>query len=148
MCSSGLIFNIVSLWNNISGADSPSPTDSPVEHVLQPISQLMHSPVSGSCTCPRSTGGPAQRESVFRIVYTKSDTEGSAFTYVAGRRLADPVLEFVAFPTFGTYVAICAEFTISYAGQAGVVTPVRIQSPGAVCPTTTLMEEALLSIFV
>lgn len=26
----------------------------PVEHVLQPISQSMHSPVSGSCTCPET----------------------------------------------------------------------------------------------
>lgn len=62
--------------------------------------------------------------------------------------MADPVLKFVAFLAFGTYIAICAEFTIGYAVQAGIVTPVRIQSTGAVCPTATLMEETLLSIFV
>lgn len=62
--------------------------------------------------------------------------------------MADPILEFVAFATFGTYVAICAEFTIGYAGQAGIVTPVRIQSPGAVCTTATLVEETFLSIFI
>lgn len=70
------------------------------------------------------------------------------FTYVTGRRLADPVLEFVVFSTFGTYVAICAEFTIGYAGQAGIVTPVRIESPGTMRPTATLVEKALLSIFI
>lgn len=70
------------------------------------------------------------------------------FTYVTGRRLADPVLEFVVFPTFGTYVAICAEFTIGYAGQAGIVTPVRIESPGAVCPTASLVKKTFLSIFI
>lgn len=62
--------------------------------------------------------------------------------------MADPILEFVVFPTFGTYVAICAEFTIGYAGQTGIVTPVRIESPGAVCPTATLVEETFLSIFI
>lgn len=70
------------------------------------------------------------------------------FTYVTGRCLADPILEFIVFPTFGTYVAICAEFTIGYAGQAGIVTPVRIESPGAVCPTPTLVKEPFLSIFI
>lgn len=70
------------------------------------------------------------------------------FTYFTGRRLADPILEFVVFPTFGTYVAVCAEFTIGYAGQASIVTPVRIESPGAVCPTATLVEETFLSIFI
>lgn len=70
------------------------------------------------------------------------------FTYVTGRCLADPVLEFVVFPTFGTYVAICAEFTIGYAGQAGIVTPVRIESPGAVCPTASLVKKTFLSIFI
>ena len=62
--------------------------------------------------------------------------------------MADPILEFVVFPALGTYVAICAEFTIGYAGQAGIVTPVRIESPGAVCPTATLVEETFLSIFI
>lgn len=62
--------------------------------------------------------------------------------------MANPVLEFVVFQTFGTYVAICAEFTIGYAGQAGIVTPVRIGSPGAMCPTATLVEETFLSIFI
>ena len=70
------------------------------------------------------------------------------FTRVTGRRLADPVLEFVVFPAFGTYVAICAEFTIGDAGQAGIVTPVRIESPGAMCSTATLVEETFLSIFI
>lgn len=70
------------------------------------------------------------------------------FTYVAVCRLADPVLEFVAFLTFGTYVAIGAEFTVGYAGQTGVVTPVRIETPRAVCPTATLVEETLLSVFI
>ncbi len=62
--------------------------------------------------------------------------------------MADPILEFVLFLTFGTYVAICAEFTISYAWQAGIVTPVRIESPRAVCPTATLVEETFLSILI
>ena len=62
--------------------------------------------------------------------------------------MADPILEFVVFSTFGTYVAICAEFTIGYAGQAGIVTPVRIESPGAVRPTATLVEEMFLSVFI
>ena len=62
--------------------------------------------------------------------------------------LADPILEFVVLPTFGTYAPICAEFTIGYAGQAGILTPVRMESPGAVCPTATLVEETLLSIFI
>lgn len=71
-----------------------------------------------------------------------------SFTHVTGRRLANPILQLVALATFGTYVAIGAEFTISDAGQAGIVTPVRVQSPGAVCPTATLMEETLLSVFI
>lgn len=62
--------------------------------------------------------------------------------------MADSVLKFVAFLAFGTYIAIRAELTIGYAVQAGIVTPVRIQSPRAMCPTATLMEETLLSIFV
>lgn len=62
--------------------------------------------------------------------------------------MADPILEFVVFLTFGTYVAVCAEFTIGYAGQTGIMTSVRIQSPGAVCPTATLVEEPFLSIFI
>lgn len=70
------------------------------------------------------------------------------FTYVTGCWLADSILEFVVFPTFGTYVTICAQFAIGYAGQAGIVTPVRIESPGAVCPTATLVEETFLSIFI
>lgn len=57
-------------------------------------------------------------------------------------------MEFVVFPTFGTYVAICAEFAIGYAGQADIVTPVSIESPGAVCPTATLEKETFLSIFI
>lgn len=69
-------------------------------------------------------------------------------TDVTGGRLADPILELVAFATFGTYVAICAEFTIGYAGKAGIVTPVRIQSPGAVRPTATLVKKTYLSIFI
>lgn len=71
-----------------------------------------------------------------------------SFTHVTRRRLANPVLQLVALTTFGAYVAIGAEFTISHAGQAGIVTPVRVQSPGAVCPTATLMEETLLSVFI
>lgn len=62
--------------------------------------------------------------------------------------MAYPILELVVFLTFGTYVAICAEFTIGYAGQAGIVNPVRIESPGAVWPTATLVAETFLSIFV
>lgn len=69
-------------------------------------------------------------------------------SHVTRRRLANPVLQLVALATFGAYVAIGAEFTISHAGQAGIVTPVRVQSPGAVCPTATLMEETLLSVFI
>lgn len=34
--------------------DTVSVCDLPTEHVLQPISQSMHSPVSGSCTCPET----------------------------------------------------------------------------------------------
>lgn len=71
-----------------------------------------------------------------------------AVTDVTGGHLADPVLELVAFATFGTYVAICAEVTIGYAGKAGIVTPVRIQSPGAVRPTATLVKKTYLSIFI
>lgn len=62
--------------------------------------------------------------------------------------MTDPTLEFILFSTFSTYVAICAEFTIGYAGQAGIVTPVRIESPGAVCPTATLVKKTFLSIFI
>lgn len=69
-------------------------------------------------------------------------------THVTGRRLANAVLQLVALPTLGAYVAIGAEFTISHAGQANIATPVRVQSPRAVCPTATLMEETLLSIFI
>lgn len=119
----------------------------PVEHVLQPVSQSMHSPVSGSCTCPKTQKPGTMNVFLFdthmaayRLCFT--------FTCVTQHWLADPILEFVVFPTFGTYAPICAEFTIGYAGQAGILTPVRIESPGAVCPTATLVEETLLSIFI
>lgn len=68
--------------------------------------------------------------------------------YAAQCCLADPIVKFVMSSTLGTYVAICAQFTIGYAGQAGIVTPVRIESPWAVCPTATLVEETFLSVFI
>lgn len=38
-------------WHLIT-EETGSTWNLPVEHVLQPVSQSMHSPVSGSCTCP------------------------------------------------------------------------------------------------
>lgn len=122
--------------------------DLPVEHVLQPISQSMHSPVSGSCTCPATQRPSIKKPECISLKLRPTQKLCFTFTYVTGRCLADSVLEFVVFPTFGTYVAICAEFTIGYAGQAGIVTPVRIESPGAVCPTASLVKKTFLSIFI
>ena len=62
--------------------------------------------------------------------------------------LADSVVELVVFPALGTNMSISAELAVGYAGQAGVATPVRVQSPGAVCPTATLVEVAFLSVFI
>lgn len=52
------------------------------------------------------------------------------------------------FPAFGTNAAISAELTVGDAGQAGIVSPVRVESTGAVCLTVTLVEEALMSVFI
>lgn len=62
--------------------------------------------------------------------------------------LAEPILELVVFLALGTYVGIGAELTVGYAGQADIVTPVRVEPPGAMRPTATLLEEVLLSVFI
>lgn len=62
--------------------------------------------------------------------------------------MADAILEFVVFPTFGAYAAVRAELTVGDAGQAGVASPLGIESTWAVRPTATLVEETLLSILV
>lgn len=68
--------------------------------------------------------------------------------FVTGRSLAHPILKLVVFPTFSAYVPVRAQFTVGYAGQADIVTPVGIKSPGAVCPTATLVKKTFLSIFI
>lgn len=73
---------------------------------------------------------------------------GFKCTFVTQWWLADAIVEFIVLTTFGTYVAICTEFTIGYAGHAGVMTPVRIEPPGTVDTTATLVEETLQSIFI
>lgn len=70
------------------------------------------------------------------------------FTHVTGRRLADAVLELVVLLTFGARVSVRAQFTFGDAGQAGVVSPVRVEATGAVCPTATLGQETFLSKLV
>lgn len=121
-------------------------------------------PTSGTCAAARLT---VDALSCVRVLHLPWNTEihqafwvaplwsqpvqqqgFTVFTCAAGHRLANPVLKFVALLTFGTYVAICAQFTIGYAGQTLVVTSVRVESPGAMCPTATLVEETFLSIFV
>lgn len=75
-------------------------------------------------------------------------TRGFIFTSVTWQCLADAILEFVVFLTFGAYVAVRAELTVGDAGQAGIVSPVGIEPTWAVRPTATLVEETLLSILI
>lgn len=100
----------------------------------------MHSPVSGSCICPE-TQSSYQKPVKFEAKWSLH----LAFTHVTGCRLADAILEFVVFLTFGARVAVRAEFTFGDAGQAGIVSPVGVEAARAVRPTATLGQETFLS---
>lgn len=117
------------------------------------LKNMFHSRFHSLCTRLYQDPPPAlkNRDTTMEatlLCFNSNTVSGFRCTFVTQWWLADAILEFIVLTTFGTYVTICTEFTIGYAGQAGVMTPVRIEPPGTVDTTATLVEETLQSIFI